>query len=380
MVSPNRVELEQRLVSPFLTEPLDLTGTLLPLGLSLSTSPQNKLALTRSEGLLAASGALAIGAGPAQVRLSPSAAVGGWLDLTLTSPRTPGLAFEGSLPSAPPSAWLSEVLRGFTLSGVQQTQGSVTLQAQPTPLANLADVRWQTDVGTLSLSGEATPGQTSLQGLWQGTQKEPRTGTLPLPWLAEVQTLPFEVAVANSRAKVSAAGGIGTLDASFDWATRQAALNAELTPGEGAIDAALRYTPEAGPSGDIQIRDLSLLATPDATLTLTTLLSTDPRGLRGSGTLGIGTGQATVQGQLGWAQLVPAGLRSAFPQADDARTARLRLDAFNVSELPPHTAPLAQSGRAPQRRGAAQRGAGCGTVRQPLNCAWRTPPCRAKLN
>ena len=334
VVSPNRVELEQRLVSPFLTEPLDLTGTALPLGLSVSTSPQNKLTLTRSEGLLAASGALAIGAGPAQVRFSPSAAAGGWLDLTLTSPRTPGLAFEGSLPSAPPSAWLSEVLRGFTLSGVQQTQGSVTLQAQPTPLANLADVRWQTDVGTLSLSGEATPGQTALQGSWQGAQKEPRTGTVLLPWLAEVQTLPFEVAVANSRAKVSAAGGIGTLDASFDWSTREAAFNANLTPGAGAIDAALRYTPEAGPSGDIQIRDLSLLATPDATLTLTTLLSADPRGLRGSGTLGIGTGQATVQGQLGWAQLAPEGLRSAFPQADDARTARLRLDAFNVAELP----------------------------------------------
>ncbi len=113
---------------------------------------------------------------------------------------------------------------------------------------------------------------------------------------------------------------------------------ADGTTGEVAstIEAALRYTPETGPQGDIRVLEVPLADAPNIpTLTLTTLLTADPRGLRGSGTLGVGEGQATVQGQLGWAQFVPQGLLATYlPQANDARVARLRLDGLNVSELP----------------------------------------------
>ncbi len=352
-LSPGRLALEQRLVSPFLEEPLALTGTALPLKLSLSTSPQNQLTVTRAEGTLAASGALALGAGPASVRLTPSEVAGGWLDLALSAPQTPGLALSGTLPSGPPQVWAGELLRGFTLAGVQDTQGSVTLQAQPTPRAEVSELRWGTALGTLELAGTAVPGDVDLQGTWRGAEDATLEETTFLPWLAEVRALPFELDVADSRAEVSAAGDVGTLDASVDWAARTAALDADLALGTGAatseadedastvqaageLSAALRYTPETGPTGDIRLLEVPLADAPDLpALTLTTLLTADPRGLRGSGALGVGAGQATVQGQLGWAQFIPQGLRETYlPQANRARVARLRLDGVNVSELP----------------------------------------------
>ncbi len=340
LARPGEVRLEQRLASPLLAEPLALTGSLAPLELALSVSPQNQLVVSREEGVLAASGALALGTGPAQVRFTPSEVAGGWLDLLLTSVQTPGLALSGTLPSGPPQVWLPEVLDGFTLSGVQDTQGSVTVQAQPTPRATLQALRWRTDLGTLALEGTAMPGDVDVQGSWRGAEEVPLTETTFLPWLAEVRALPFELEVAGSRAEVTAAGGVGTLDASVDWAANTAALNADLTLGAGEdageFDAALRYTPETGPQGDIRLLEVPLADAPDLpTLTLTTLLTADPRGLRGSGTLGVGDGQATVQGQLGWAQMLPQEvLETYLPQGNSARVARLRLDALNVSELP----------------------------------------------
>ena len=344
LARPGEVRLEQRLVSPLLAEPLALTGSVAPLELALSTSPQNQLTVSSEQGVLVASGALALGVGPAQVRLTPSEVAGGWLNLLLTSAQTPGLALSGALPSGPPQVWLPEVLGGFTLSGVQDTQGSVTVRAQPTPRATLEALRWRTDLGTLALDGAAVPGDVDVRGSWRGAKDAPLAGTTLFPWLADVGALPFELEVAGSRAEVTAAGDVGTLDASVDWAANTAALDADLAlsagegvgEGAGELDAALRYTPERGPSGDIRLLEVPLADAPDIpTLTLTTLLTADPRGLRGSGTLGVGDGQATVQGQLGWAQMLPQTLLATYlPQGNSARVARLRLNALNVSELP----------------------------------------------
>ncbi len=225
------MRLEQRLVSPFLEEPLAVTGTLAPLELALSTSPENQLRVSSGEGALAAAGSLALNVGPAQVQLTDSDAADTWLNLTLAAASAPDLALRGTLPNTPLQTWLPEVLGGFTLSGIRGAEGSVTVQAQPAPRAALDALRWSTELGTLELSGAAVPGDVDIQGVWRGAENVSATDTTFLPWLAEVRALPFELEVAGTRAEVTAAGGVGTLDASFDWAANTAALNADLSLG-----------------------------------------------------------------------------------------------------------------------------------------------------
>ncbi len=328
-VGRDTLALDARVTSPQLGTPLTVTGSGWPLDLRLAApgadTNRNALSLAFTGGRLEPSGTLALSVGPARLVLRAGGDGGRRLVLQLSAPAAPGLVFRTTLPAA-----LSEYAAlpdGVTFWGVEQTSGSLTLRARPTPQLSAQALQWRTAAGSLTLSGTGAWAEglrADLTGRWAGTS------AAPVPWLRTAA--PFRVQAADGRLAVNSK--FGRLRAQYGAAADRFALQSELTLGQGQLSAEMRYTRAEGPAGTLTTDSLPIFSVGNGVATLTSQLALGKTGISGDGTLTLSGGQLSVNGSVGWFRLLPEPVARFTPTGTEALGAQLRLSRFDLGALP----------------------------------------------
>lgn len=347
-LSQGGVRLEQQLTVTGLQAPLNIAGVVYPqLELSLNSGVDDGLYLaTAADGLPTATGRLALDFGAAT--LTAGADSNGTELLTLTmAGGLPGLALETILPRLQPSELFSYIQKkGLTLTGVEATTGTLTVALADGLSASLDNLRWQGDVGTLSLTGSLLQQDglsAELSGHWQGsaaTTGEPATteATPPgfLPWLSELQELPFAVNLQGGHGQVTSTSALGTVKLQVDLQKPSLLLNADLSPGNGHVQATLTYDAETGVQGEVKLEQLPLLAPSETmpALSVSGTVHADSSGLSGDVNLTRNGSSVSLQGNFGWFTILPNSLHAYVPASSDMRQLELRVDSFNLASLP----------------------------------------------
>ncbi len=337
-LSPDNLSLQQRFVSDLLAKPLDISGNLWPNTLlTIGNTAENQLRIMRSaQDQLQSLGRLELDFGWAQALLQAAEEADSWLKLSLSTKTVPGLELSSVLPSSAPGIWLPELLEGgWVFYGSENTSGSVTLWATPQPRLQLDNLAWQSDAGTIQVSGQLERQDNLnglLQGRWQGAEQ---SNFQTLPGLTELKDLPFDISVAGAAIELNSATALGELRLKLNSQTLESQLEADLSLGTGQLTAQLDYKQSVGPQGELNIDNLAIFADSARTLKLSSQLDLDPRGLSGIAQLRGDDGSARLSGGLGWQQVWPSNLQKRFlPQASNFSRAELRLDGFDLKNLP----------------------------------------------
>lgn len=312
--------------SPLLDAPLIVTGTGYPASLRLA-APAGAVTFKVRDGRLEPAGRLPLNVGPVRVLLQ-GADGGRALRVRLGAPAAPGLVLGADLPTA--FGDLAALAGGVTLTGFGRTSGRLAVRARPAVSVAADALRWRSPAGPVTLSGTgrlAGGVQAALAGRFVGAQR------LATPWLRGV-AVPFELRADGGRYTLRSAGDLGQLDARLSE-TGTATLTGDLTLGRGRLEADLGYARDAGPSGRVALTTVPLFRVGDDPATLTSRLTLDGAGVAGDGALELAGGQIDVTGTAGWARLLPASLRSFTPAGGDALAAQVRLDRFELGDLPP---------------------------------------------
>ena len=335
------LSLSGDLTSPLLEESLNLAGTFAAEpALTLQKPDGETLTLGTQDGLLTATGALELAAGPVRARLAalPDAAAGeAGLALTLDVPSLAGLTLESALPRVAP-ADLPEVLSGGvvfrggqTLDGAGGDTGNTGGSVVVNVAGASADVRalsFATPDGRLELSGTVAPRTSRLSGRWQGAASASAT----LPWLASLTDLSFETELTGAELKASATGNGSHLDARYSLETRNGALDAALDLPTGSARAALVYDAARGPSGSLAFADFPLFSGPTTgDAHLGAVLTLTPEALSGTADLELAGGNLTLNGSLGLASVLPSAVA---PLGANSQDVTARLTDFGVENVP----------------------------------------------
>ncbi len=340
--SPASLSLTGDLTSPLLEESLNLAGTFAAEpALTLQKPDGETLTLSTQDGLLTATGALELAAGPVRARLAalPGAAAGeAGLALTLDVPSLAGLTLESALPRVAP-ADLPEVLSGGlvfrggrdsldgTGGGTSNTEGSVVVNVAGAS-ADVRALSFETPDGRLELSGTVAPRTSRLSGRWQGAASASAT----LPWLASLTDLSFETELTGAELKASATGNGSHLDARYSLETRNGALDAALDLPTGSARATLVYDAARGPSGSLAFADFPLFSGPTTgDAHLGAVLTLTPEALSGTADLELAGGNLTLDGSLGLASVLPGAV---VPLGANSQDVTARLTDFGVENVP----------------------------------------------
>ena len=322
-VSSQGVTLEQTLTSPRLDAPLTVSGEVWPAPALFLESGGERLELHQNpDGSLASQGSLTLAAAGFGLTLDAPEGSGG-LEGVLETP-VPGFVLAAALPSTPEALTLR-------FEGRERAGGALVLAWDDGLTLATEDLNYQTEAGTLSLSGTVastgTGFQGTLNGRWAGA------GGDLLPWLAGAD-VPFGVGVDGARVTLESESALGRLEAGFDGRDLALNVDAALQTGAGAANVRLAYTPEAGPQGTVTLDAVPLLGG-DAPLSLESDLTLDAGGLAGDARLLAGGGTLRAEGALGWARLVPERLRARFlPLAENTLRGTLRAANVDLAALP----------------------------------------------
>ncbi|UCH26099.1 MAG: translocation/assembly module TamB domain-containing protein [Trueperaceae bacterium] len=345
-LSRTAMHLTQQLASPLLVEPLLLEGRLWPeLTLTASTVDGNRLEVSQTGSdtgtAYISDGVLELAVGPAAVRLRPTGRSGEWLEVALALPSVEGLAFVGVVPEMEPGEWFTSLRNeGWRLTGTETTSGDVTLTVENGISLALEELNWRGEAGALQVSGQVYLGDGvdgQLTGRWRF--EHPPESAL-LPWLDGLETWPFEAILTGTGALLNADSALGKVTATIDW---QDDLNvqatADLVVGDGKAQLDLGYDATEGPSGKVVLTAVPLLtetvegATTQLDLSGTLALGQD--GIRGEGGVNTPLGEVALEGQLGWARIVPTDLQTRYlPSATNLLEIETHLDGFDLAELP----------------------------------------------
>ena len=322
-VGRDAAQLEARLSSPQLSAPLTARGSGWPLELTLAT-PDSALGLALQNGRLEPSGALELGAGPARVALR---AEGGRLRVVARAPAAPGFALQTTLPEKPGD--YGALQNGVKLTGVERTEGTVSLRARPTPGFSADDLVWHAPAGTLSLSGSGGLGDArtlAVEGSWRGADDA------ALPWLRTL--VPFSAQLENDGFSAESVSDLGRVAAQWRRASGRLEVQTDLTLGQGVVAADVSYTRADGPRGTVDLTGVPIFKVGESGATLQSQLTLTPQGVAGRGALALVGGQADLSGQAGWARLLPAPLQRFVPAGGDALQADVRLERFDLGSVP----------------------------------------------
>jgi hypothetical protein len=332
-LSPQQARLEQTLRTDALVDVLTLDANLAPNGLLVvESSAGGRLVLRLEDGVLQTEGALELALAGAALTLRGH---DGALDARLELPAG-DLAFETHIPRETPAnlltRWQDEGLR---FSGLGAASGTVVLEPNEQLRLRSDALSYRTDAGVLELQGEVRLQRGlrgRLYGRWQGdASAEPEL----LPWLRELQEASFDLLLEGERATLSADSALGPLEARFDLPARALELHTKLTPAGGEIRAQVHYDPAQGPQGTVHVRAFPLTRSPSGeTLTLEGQLELDARGVSGEGRVQIGRGSLRASGEAGWRHLLPMLGPEWLPEAGEQLRASVRVDAFDLAELP----------------------------------------------
>ena len=320
--SSQGVTVEQTLTSPRLGAPLNLSGEVWPApALALESGGERFELNVGGDGNLTSRGSLTLEAAGFGLRLGAlegSGGLGGILETPL-----PGFALETGITN------VTELLARQTLrlGGQENADGALIIGWGDGLTLEAEGLGYRTQAGTLSLSGTLAGLNGALDGRWGGT------GGDLLPWLAEAE-VPFSVAVEDAQVTLSSQSSLGRLTASLDRERLALDVDAALATSAGAATVQLAYTPQAGPQGTVTLDGVPLLGG-DAPLGLGANLTLDAGGVAGDARLLAGGGTLRAAGTLGWARLVPEGLRTRFlPLAENTLRGTLRAANVDLAALP----------------------------------------------
>ena len=290
------------------------------------TNTTTNTADTNTVEVLSAEGELALDYGPVSTVLAADPE--GFLNVRVAAnnERFSGLALTTSLPQSAPANFVSTLRgAGLTLQGDDALAGSINLSFSDGLVVTADNLAYRSLWGELELNGFVSRQDTwraQLDGVWLG-QYSPE-----LPWLADLERVPFQAVLNDNGFSLSSSGGAGQLQAVYRANTGEGLLDANLTLGEGSLAASLAYSDTVGPRGELRVTNLPLgtdISELDARLELS------PEAVQGVASLDIGDGRLSATGELGYAPFIPTRFA---PQASDVRRLNLRADAVAANALP----------------------------------------------
>ncbi len=398
------LELDSELASALLDEPLRLSGQVLP-EVDLQASQTGETLQVRVDSRrISSQGELSLELAGVVLELTGSPSAASSLELHAdASNLAPGLAFQTRLPQT------LDGIDSLTLIGLDSTAGAIRidianrtvdfdelswqaaedLAALPASVSVTGSVQQTEDGFSGQLTGEYRPGgllalpenagaedatsdltqpvettpagevvetealETPVQPLPQPTQQA-------LPWLADLEQVPFVLNLDGQQLSLSVPSELGDVRADVNLSPLSLSLQGDVTLAEGRAQVDVRYTQTEGPAGSIVLEQVPLLVStpqPDedegdiapgttstppvapaglvTSLAVSSTINLQPNGLDVRGNVQIFEGQVGLQASVGWSRLIPAGLSATyFPASGDALNAELLLDGFNPQVVP----------------------------------------------
>jgi hypothetical protein len=324
-VSAAQVALEQVLTTPQLGQPLYVSGTLFPnTDVTLSTSENNRIHLSLQNNELVSDGSLTLDANAFRVALE--SIPGDGTSVAVSSKSAEGFTLRTLLPRASLSEIAATIReQGIGFEGQDRTSGWLVLNVRDGLTAQANDLTYQSDLGRVTLSGrvsQANNWQGNLNLHWQGSGGE----SAVVPWLSSLQDVTLQADISETAIAGNVVSNAGTLQLDINRETLESSLLGNLQLGSGQLVSNLRYQSDLGPSGDITISNVPLLAG----LSVSSQLTLSPQAVTGSGSLEVGDGQITFEGNYGLGVFSTA----LFPQGSLAQRVNVRLQNIDVQSLP----------------------------------------------
>jgi hypothetical protein len=321
--SSNGVRLEQTLTTPQLDRPLFIAGTLFPqTDFQLSTSENNRIHLSLQDGQLTSDGQLVLNTNTLRAVLE---GVPEGSSVSVSYKQAKGLTLRTLLPKASLSEiWTSVREQGLRLEGQEQTSGAVIVSIRDGLTAQANELRYQNDLGTITVAGNVSQEnnwQGSVNAHWQGSGGQ----SAFLPWLSSLQDVTLQTELNATRLEGSVVSSAGTLQLNVNRETLESALQGSLQLGSGQLVSNVRYQREVGPSGGITISNVPLLED----LAVSSELALTPQAVSGTGSVNIGNGAITFEGNYGLGMFP-----QLFPQGTLAQRVNVRLQNIDVQAVP----------------------------------------------
>ncbi|MDZ7705045.1 MAG: hypothetical protein U5L04_11235, partial [Trueperaceae bacterium] len=305
--SRSRLQFEQTLDAPSLAGPVAISGEVWP-GLELTLQQGDDTLTVRNGGSLQAFGTLALDLGPARLRLG--AGTGDTLLVgEVSSPRLPGLVLNAQLPRN-----LAQLRDGLSITTGETARGTIRLL--PGGGASVTAFRWDGPYGPVTVDGELRQNGVGLVGQLTGRWRPDARSTSPLSVLTP---LSLDLALTPNTATLVSQSEAGALRFALDRGSGDAEAFGSLSVGAGRLELDVRYRPDTGPQGRLELRDIPLQLTDNAP-TLDSEVFFDPDELRGTLSLVTESGDARLATRLGWRRLLPAALHDAVPQGSTIRS------------------------------------------------------------
>jgi hypothetical protein len=324
-VSASQATLEQVLTTPQLGQPLYVSGTVFPnTDLTLSTSENNRIHLSLQNNELVSDGNLILDANAFRIVLE--SIPGDGTGVSVSSKSAEGLTLRTLLPRASLSEIAATIQeQGVGFEGQDKTSGWLVLNIRDGLTAQANDLTYQSDVGTVTLTGRVSQEnnwQGNLNLHWQGSGGE----SAFVPWLSSLQDVTLQADISETAIAGNVVSNAGTLQLNVNRETLESSLLGNLQLGSGQLVSNLRYQSDLGPSGDITMNDVPLLEG----LSVSSQLVLGPQAVTGSGSLDVGDGQITFEGNYGLGTFSTA----LFPQGSSAQRVNVRLQNIDVQSLP----------------------------------------------
>ncbi len=328
-VSAGKVALEQTFTTPQLDRPLFVVGTLFPqTDFEISTSENNRIRLSLQNGELVSEGALVLTTDV--LRVVVESIVDDGSSVSVSYKNAAGLTLRTLIPRAS----LSEIVatlqeQGLGFEGQDKTSGWLVVNVRDGVTVQANDLTYQSGLGTVTLTGRVSQ-QNNWQGnvnaRWQGSGGESSF----LPWLSSLQDVTLQTEISSTAIAGNVVSSAGTLQLNINRETLESSLQGSLQLGSGQLISELRYQRDVGPSGGITLTDVPVFEASDAaTLAVSSQLNLTPQAVSGTGSLDIGNGQITFEGNYGLGMFP-----TLFPQGSTAQRVNVRLQNIDVQEVP----------------------------------------------
>lgn len=321
--SSTGVRLEQTLTTPQLDRPLFISGTLFPqTDFEISTSENNRVHLSLQDGQLVSEGQLVLNTNTLRADIG---GVPEGSSVSVSYKNAAGLTLRTVLPQASLSDIVATIQeQGLEFQGQEQTSGAVLVNIRDGLAIQANDLTYQNDLGTVTVAGNVSQTnnwQGSVTAHWQGSGGE----SALLPWLSSLQDVTLQTELSATRLESSVVSSAGTLQLNVNRETLESALQGSLQLGSGQLVSNLRYQRDVGPSGGITISNVPVFEN----LAVSSELALTPQAVSGTGSINIGNGAITFEGNYGLGMFP-----ELFPQGTQAQRVNVRLQNIDVQAVP----------------------------------------------